>query len=376
MVELRNKRLVQAASDLIGEPTAEVYAVLLHLLCKRISRCHGDPRIEDYDDEDFYSDGLSVSTTDILDHLKSSVDVYSGVGRMGLGKIDRKSAERVYEHPPQKIVAPPPEAEVDGNASPDEDEGDLDLSSDSEIEDARPNGHRSSVKPASSLNGNKEAKVQFEEPPPPKENRLDQMKQHLLLLAESKQGFVRHCKRGRWTVDFEPLLQNLREAELDTVMEQSVGRDGLRLVRILRQKGKLDEKTLPSLALMPKGDVQKKMLEMQMTGYVDMQEVPRDNNRTASRTIFLYWTDTERCLDRLLDNTYKAMVRCLQRLELHRQQDREVLDIVQREDVRGREKEVMEKRYYDKFVRVTEVQEKLLGHVMRLDDLVGLLRDF
>lgn len=353
-----------------------MYAVLLHLLCEKISRCHGDPRIDDYDDEDIYSEGLSVSTTDIFEHLKSSVDVYSGIGRVRIGNIDRKSAERVQEHPPQKIIAPPPEAEVDGNASPDKDEGVSDLSSDSEVEDSHPNGNGSSVRPASNLNGTKEARVKFEDSAPPRESRLDQMKQHLLMLSESRQGFVRHCKRGRWTVDFEPLVQILREAELDTVMEQSVGRDGMRLVRILRQKGKLDEKTLPTLALMTKGDVQKKMLEMQMIGYVDMQEVPRDNNRTASRTIFLYWTDTERCLDRLLDNTYKAMVRCLQRLELHRQQDREVLDIVQREDVRGREKEVMEKRFYDKFVRVTEVQEKLLGHVMRLDDLVGLLRDF
>lgn len=226
------------------------------------------------------------------------------------------------------------------------------------------------------VNGTKGLKVKFNDNGPAKMSRKEHFRQHLLLLCEGQHQFLRHCAMEQWTVDFEPLLESLRVMELDNVVQRSVGQTGLRLVRILRRVGKMDEKSLPNLALMHKGDVQKLMLKMQMLGYTDMQEVPRDNNRTASRTLFLYWTDTDRCMDRLLDNTYKTMVRCLQRLEVQRQMEAEVLDLVKRDDVRGREKEMMQERYYNRFVRVTEIQEKILAHVMRLDNLVGTIRDF
>lgn len=225
-------------------------------------------------------------------------------------------------------------------------------------------------------NGMNGTKVKFNDVGPAKLTRKEHFRQHLLLLCEGQHKFLRHCAMEQWTVDFEPLVRSLREMELDTVIQRSVGQPGLRLVRILRKVGKMDEKTLPNMALMSKGDVQRLMLKMQMFGYVDIQEIPRDNNRTASRTLFLYWTDTTRCLDRLIDNTYKAMLRCLQRLQVERQMEREVLDTVKRDDVRGREKEVMEGRFYNRFVRVSEVQEKLLTHIMRLDNLVGTLKDF
>ncbi|KAJ9149374.1 DNA-directed RNA polymerase III subunit RPC3 [Pleurostoma richardsiae] len=373
LVDLRNEQLAKAASEFVGETTAAIYDILLRLLGKKVARCVGDLKIDGLEDDDESPDVL-VTTMDLLDNLPTSVDVGSGIGKVKASRTDRRSAEKVQERPPH-IKTFADEAEVEGDASSDEEEieDESDGPGDSQSDGEKPNGHNS---PATKVNGTKNGRVKFQDDVLPKQSRVDQMRQHLLLLCETKQRFLRHCGPDKWTVDFEPLISNLRESELDTVIEQTVGREGLRLVRILQQKGKMDEKTLPSIALMPKNDVQKKMLEMEMLGYVDMQEVPRDTNRTASRTMFLYWRDTQRCLDRLLDNTYKAMVRCLQRLDYHRQQEREVLEIVKRADVRGREQQVMEKRYYDKFVKVIEIQQKILGHVMRLDELVGILRDF
>lgn len=376
VVDLRSQQLMKAASDFLGEPTAQVYGVLLRLLGRKLSRCQLDPRMDSAVYGGMFGDDLVVNTMELLDNLPTSVDVGMGIGRVKPIRIDRKSAEATQPHPSEKIPFFD-EAEVDGDASSDEEEEDENESDafeeDFDYENDQPNGHGS---PEVKMNGTKKPRVKFEDGAVPKESRVSQMRQHLLLLSGSKQGFVRHCGHDRWTVDFDLLVRRLRESELDTVIERTVRREGLRLVRILRQKGKMDEKTLPTIALMTKPEVQKKMLQMQLYGYVDMQEVPRDTNRTANRTMFLYWCDTNRSLDRLLDNTYKTMVRCLQRLEVHRQKEREVLEIVKRSDVKGREQQVMEKRYYDKFVKVTEIQEKLLGHVMRLDDLVGILRDY
>lgn len=321
-------------------------------------------------DDDGSSTGARVSTNEVFERLDTSLDVSSGIGKVPANMTDRKSANRIHDEPLGKksLIE---EAEVVGEASSDEEE----------VEET--NGHiydnssdQDHKEHTNGVNGTKGVKVKFNDNGPAKLSRKEHFRQHLLLLCEGQHQFLRHCAMESWTVDFEPLLESLRVMELDNMIQRSVGLTGLRLVRILRRVGKMDERTLPNLALMPKGDVQKLMLKMQMLGYADMQEVPRDNNRTASRTLFLYWTDTERCLDRLLDNTYKTMVRSLQRLEVQRQMESEVLDLVKRDDVRGREKEMMQERYYNRFVRVTEIQEKILAHVMRLDSLVGTIRDF
>lgn len=370
-VELRNQQLTHVVSEVYGETTAEVYATLLQQLSKKISRCRSDPEV-DIDDDEEYPHGRRVSTNEVYDNLNPSLDVSAGIGKVGAKATDRKSANQIQEHPPDMKKLPNDEAEVEGEASSDEDE-------EMEVEEhvAEDDDEGVDLKPViNGANGTKESKVKFNDTGPAKLSRKEHFRQHLLLLCESQHTFLRHCAMEQWTVDFEPLMRGLQQMELDTMIERSVGQTGLRLVRILRRVGKMDEKTLPSLALMSKGEVQKLMLKMQMFGYVDMQEVPRDNNRTASRTLFLYWTDTSRCLDRLLDNTYKAMLRCLQRLEVQREMEREVLDTVKRDDVRGREKELLEGRFYNRFVRISEIQEKLLAQVARLDSLVGTLRDF
>lgn len=372
-VELRNQQLVHVVCEVYGETTAEVYAALLQQLSKKISRCRADPDI-DIDDDEEYPHGRRVSTNEVYDNLNPSLDVSAGIGKVGAKATDRKSANQIQEHPPDMKKPPADEAEVEGEASSDEDEMEVEEHESHAPED---DDEGVDVKPfTNGANGTKETKVKFNDNGPAKLSRKEHFRQHLLLLCESQQKFLRHCAMEQWTVDFEPLMRALQQMELDTVIERSVGQSGLRLVRILRRVGKMDEKTLPSLALMSKGEVQKLMLKMQMFGYVDMQEVPRDNNRSASRTLFLYWTDTGRCLDRLLDNTYKAMLRCLQRLEVQREMEREVLDTVKRDDVRGREKELLEGRFYNRFVRISEIQEKLLAQVARLDSLVGTLRDF
>jgi DNA-directed RNA polymerase III subunit RPC3 len=357
---------------MIGETTGYVYAVLLRQLTKKISRCHSDPLMDIGETSDDGSIGPGfVTTMDILDNLSTSVDVSLGIGKASSAEIRFKSAEKISVRPPRQSVAYLDNAvDVEANSDLEGEDG----QSDSGDSDYDTESHE--AKPVSKVNGSKEGKVRFEDGPPARENRIDQMRQHLLLLAESKMQFVRHCGKGQWTVDFEALIQRLREAELDVVIERTSGRHGLRLVRMLRQKGKLDEKTLHSIALLKKSDVQNKMLEMQIAGFVDIQEVPRDNSRSANRTLFLWFSDTERSLCQLLDNTYKSEVRFLQTLAVHRRKEKDILMLTKRTDVKGREKDVMQKEYYDRFARFLDTERKLLGHLMRLDDLTAVLRDY
>lgn len=343
-----------------------MYSALLRHLTRKVSRCHLDPKLDGNNVDDGFSDvDIKISTHEVFDKLDSALDLSVGIGKVKPSQMDRKNANRIRD---QKPGAKPlyEEVEIVAEASSDEEE-------ESEVDEA--NGH--DVGEEDDKNGVNGHKVSFENKNAPlKLTRREHFRQHLLLLCEGENPFLRHTAMESWTVDFAPLMRALQVAELDTTIQRTVGRTGLRLVRILRRMGKLDEKTLPNIALMPKMDVQSLMIKMQMLGFADIQEVPRDNNRTASRTLFLYWTDTARCLDRLLDNSYKTMVRCMQRLVVERQREAEILDLVKRDDVRGREEEMIQKRHYDRFVRVMDKQEMLLAHLMRMDNIVGTLRDF
>jgi DNA-directed RNA polymerase III subunit RPC3 len=115
---------------------------------------------------------------------------------------------------------------------------------------------------------------------------------------------------------------------------------------------------------------------MQTAGFVDVQEVPKDPTHKARSTIHLRFFDTEKAQSKLIDNLYKSMLRCIQRLEVHRHEERNILSFVDRKDIKGKEKEVMSSTHYNRYNRHLEVQGKLLGQLMRLDDLVAVLRDY
>ena len=357
-----------------------MYRSLLELLTTRTPRCRKDSKLLGQEDDEA---PLPVTTLDIYDHLDENVNVNSGIGKAPANKINQRSAERIKTNVPQ----PDDESEDsdDGGTSRPQrfnnnhvtENNDDSHTEHSDEDDELGNNAQSHRR--SATNGERSSRVTFDDEPPPTGSRIDQMRQHLLLLKESSHRFVRHCGtmgRGQWTVDFDQVMMRLQEIELDSVIEHSFGRSGLRLTRILREKGKLDEKMLHSVALMKKGDVQGKMLAMQMAGLVDIQEVPKDNSRLANRTLFFWFFDGERSQTQLLDDIYKAMVRCMQTLQVERHKERNILSFVGRKDVQGKEEEVMTAEHYNKYNNHLEVQEKLLGQVIRLDGVVSVFRDF
>jgi DNA-directed RNA polymerase III subunit RPC3 len=374
--------LAEFAADCLGEATGEVYRTLLSILTAELSRCRRDAFVE----EDDPAPQSTVTTLDIFEQLDESVNVSSGIGKVSRDKIDVSSAEKVRaalagpddesdESDNEEAVRRPPRpTQAIGFDDQDEDE---DEASDYHGENGQVGKRGASSAPGA--NGNHRAGVRFEDETSSPGDRLEQMRQHLLLLKESKYKFIRHCGtlgRGQWTVDFQQLMGRIRDMELDAIIEQSFDRYGLRLTRILREKGKLDEKMLYTAALMKKSEMQQKMLAMQMAGLVDIQEVPKDNSRLANRTMFFWFFDAERTQAQILDDIYKAMLRCLQTLEVERHKERNILSFVERKDVQGKEEEVMTAEHYNKYNQHLEVQEKLLGQVMRLDDVVAVFRDF
>ncbi|KAL3459856.1 DNA-directed RNA polymerase III subunit rpc3 [Aspergillus heterothallicus] len=210
-------------------------------------------------------------------------------------------------------------------------------------------------------------------------NRAYEIDQHLSLLAQPPYSLTSKRLSGgliTWTIEFRHLARKLRHLELERIVEARYGDVALRVIRVLQAKGKLDEKRLQEISLLPFKDLRQVLASMQTGGFVDLQEVPRDAQRQPSRTIFLWFYDPDRIRDSILEDTYKSMSRCLQRLRYERSRLKEFLEKTERSDVKGNEERYLSEGELERLREWRAKESLLLGEVARLDDMVAVMRDY
>ncbi|KIM98849.1 hypothetical protein OIDMADRAFT_126614, partial [Oidiodendron maius Zn] len=387
-VTLRNMRLVELAHTRIGETTSHVYSELLRLLEEYIPRCRPDPRIDNIEE---LPDGPTITTVELAAGMSSSINVAVGIGKAPSDKINisriLKSQSSKRRHSDAGS-----EAEVEGEASADEEGSDeyaLPLNgnrrSNFVVGDESDSHGEEAFAPDGTIHAPKRAKVTFQEKlPKPAEPENPQdvvalLKSHLILLAADEYRFLRRCGsrgHGEWTVDFDRLVHYLQQSELDSVILENFDVAGHRLARMMRKMGKMDEKHLSAMALMKQKDVRTKLAEMQMAGMADVQEVPKDASRANNRTIFLWHFDSERVSSIILQNVYKTMSRCFQRLEIERRRADGILSLTERSDVRDHVEEAFSANQMKMLREIRSKEDKLLGQVGRLDELVGTFGEY
>lgn len=115
---------------------------------------------------------------------------------------------------------------------------------------------------------------------------------------------------------------------------------------------------------------------MHQSGYLQLQEIPRDANRQPSRTLFLWAWDPERARAQLLEECYATMERLVRRARVERERVRETIEKASRTDVVGREKEFLAEGERVALGGWRAREERIWGEVGRLDDVVSIVRDF
>ncbi|KAI9647526.1 RNA polymerase III subunit C82 [Ciborinia camelliae] len=380
-VAMRNRRLVELANSRIGETTSYIYGELLRLLAERIPRCRPDPTIDDVVDA---ADGpsITITTQELTDALSKTINVSTGIGKTTGQNIDTSRLGKLQNGRKRKARD---EAEVEGDASSDEE------SENDHKPFANGNGHAMDIDDddfsadQSRTSTNRRAvSFQDQDPssPPPAESRQARMMHvmnHLQLLAADDCQLLRKCgtrQMGEWTVDFERVIERLRELEIDSIIYENFGKNGHRLVRVMRKMGKLEEKHISKVGLVKQQDARTKLVEMQLHGMVDVQEVPRDPGRMIVRTVFLWFFDQDRVASLLLARTYKAMSRCLQRLDVEKRRKADIIALSERTDVQGQEEAILRPEQMNQLREIRAKEEDLLGQIGRLDDLVGVFHDY
>ncbi len=346
---------------------------MLRKLEPKLFQCRDDQGLlEDPDEELDLTFLPHVSTDELAFLLEDFTDFSNGIGNVNPSQIDMAQ----FDHPKKRRKKEPlgreDEAKVVGNASSNEDE---------DMDDASPATNVSEVSSdseAPDLNAEYGSKGL---PTMTAKSRLSTIRQHLLLLVSHPPHFLHRIpatpyQPERWAVAFGPLTKHLLSLSLTQIITASFGPLAARLTRILDDKGKLDEKTLTALGLVNQKSMRSLLTAMHRAGHIELQEIPRDTQRQPSRTMYLWYFDSDRCKAKLLDETYKSMARALQRAREEREKIHGLVEKANRTDVVGKEDELLGEAERRALGVWRGVEERILGEVGRLDDLVGLFRDF
>jgi hypothetical protein len=210
-------------------------------------------------------------------------------------------------------------------------------------------------------------------------SRFEAFESNLEVLAEDSYHFVRCTKVGRvssWTVDHKKIASKLRQHELENIVCQRFGDMALRIFRFLHRKGKMDEKKIQASTLIKMKQVRATLSILHTAGFLEIQEVPRENARQVSRNIYLWFSDYDRCRQVVLENTYQTISRCLQRASHERGQLRTLLEKAERSDVKENPDELLTGMEKAMLSHLKAKEERLLVQVGRLDELVAIFRDY
>jgi len=206
--------------------------------------------------------------------------------------------------------------------------------------------------------------------------KFQDIDRELAVLAEGPFTFFsRGVAAGSWMVHKANMDKFLRDKELLRLLGESVSGNALRIVRMLVDKGKLEEKTLQEVGLLGAKELRQCLEQLQMMGFLELQEVPRDPQRQPNRTIFLWFYDPERVRKVFLGKLYKAMSRLFQRLRLERERLASTLSKIERSDVQGSEQEMLSAAELEVLYQWRQKEAWFMAEIHRMDDSIVILGD-
>lgn len=357
-VRFRHRSLVRLAEKSISRTTSRVYDKMLQKVEGQIARCQepGEPQAA-LDELEFFSPPVPVMI--IAKELDLKINLVKSVGRADPSRIDSAGLRRLPNV--KRMETPDPmmrndseeEEEIDEWAEDDNDDVDVPMPNASVDTDTTNNT--------------------------PQSHSYVDVEKHLFLLSEEPHSFTNRDFRGgiiNWNVEYRHLTQRLRQLAIEQIIQSKFGTVAVRIIRALHRWGKLDEKRLQQLSLVASKDLRILLGRMQKTGLIDLQEVPRDNQRMPARTLFLWFYDADRVRKVMIEDTYKSMTKHLRRLQMERENLKPFLEKAERTDVKGHEEEFLSAAEMETLNDWRTTEDLLLLELARLDDVIMVLRDY
>ncbi|KAJ4488399.1 RNA polymerase III subunit RPC82 helix-turn-helix domain-containing protein [Lentinula aciculospora] len=182
---------------------------------------------------------------------------------------------------------------------------------------------------------------------------------------------------GKVQILFAVVARRLRRQVLEGVARERHGAEGVRVVRLLMDTGKLDEKQISKNVMMPLKDVRPLLSALSASSLVSIVEVPKSADRNPTRIFYLWQVDLTKAFSYILNVLYKT----LYNISARRQAEREdpmliaVLDKRERSDV-SVDVEGLLSQHEKEVLKAWEEKEQKLGILeTRVEESVFIIKD-
>ncbi|SNX87232.1 related to RPC82 - RNA polymerase III subunit C82 [Melanopsichium pennsylvanicum] len=177
------------------------------------------------------------------------------------------------------------------------------------------------------------------------------------------------------TIEFCNIAQRMRSDLLGNVVQEKFGTAANRIMNILREKGKLEEKHISKLALVSISETRDLCSRLFNASLLGLQEVPKTKDRDPAKTFFLWFVDEPKCRAWLLDHLYQSLTRLGQRRNEEMRRQIGLMSKVERSDVKLDTVGLLTEWERQSWDRLQNVLKMLTVAEMRTEMDVFVMRD-
>ncbi|CDO92174.1 unnamed protein product [Kluyveromyces dobzhanskii CBS 2104] len=356
----RSNQLVQFAQSRIGTTSSKIYAAALsmteqnsnelsHPLSKTGLFQDLDERTSLESDlklDEESAKGVSFSALDVAKRLPKSLDLRGSLV-LSNQSSKRKQKHRQSPQQPEKRIktedgfAVPPLPTVMEESEEEEQEGD---NSNLDFDEDQSDPHSLSL-----VNG------------------------HLRLLLTANIPFIKETKPGQFYVPYSTLIPILKTYTYDSVIASTLGPSSHRVLKCIRDNGLCSERTITTTSLMREKDVRTVIGTLVKYNAIEIQEVPRTADRAASRAVFLFRIKEKHAFNAMKQNLTWNLARLISKLETLKEENATLLKKANRDDVKGREMELL---LASEINQLKLVNDRELNGLVRRHRLISLWEVF
>ncbi|KAI9491779.1 RNA polymerase III subunit RPC82-domain-containing protein [Zychaea mexicana] len=201
---------------------------------------------------------------------------------------------------------------------------------------------------------------------------------YIMLLKTDQAGFIKskdEMGANQFSVNFAKLRETMKRRVFEGILREKYGVATCRIVRILIEKGKLDESQVQKLAMLPPKEAREKLGLLHTKGIVEIQAIPRSADRAPARTFFLWYVPLEKCYQEVLIDAYRVILNLQQRKREELKIRSRLLDKLSRQDVMEN-MDLLGDADKAELSQMQKVIQRLETSKKRMDDVVMIFRDF
>lgn len=195
------------------------------------------------------------------------------------------------------------------------------------------------------------------------------LRQHFELMVNNTIPFLLLKANGSYYVPFADLTKQLKSFTYLYMIKSVFGLNEFKVLNCIINGKLIDEKTLINLTLLQENLLRMAVNRLFKIQAIEIQEIPKTLDRQANRSAFAYRLNTKNSLSLIEANLVNEMATLYTSIRDLKVKNKLLLSKVKREDIKGREAELLLSNELNQLKWINEKELNCIGRVQRTRSL-------